>query len=116
MFSIEENLFDFAFCPMPAFAYLSELAAPEDWGENDRVLKNYLTFTFKRAVHLYNKAAEAGEGCSALIFQHDCCLMDTGLFTERFEPIYVLFLSPMSDRMPASSGFSRASIRRAIRV
>lgn len=31
MFSIEENLFDFAFCPMPAFAYLSELAAPEDW-------------------------------------------------------------------------------------
>lgn len=41
MFSIEENLFDFAFCPMPAFAYLSELAAPEDWGENDRVLKNY---------------------------------------------------------------------------
>ena len=48
MFSIEENLFDFAFCPMPAFAYLSELAAPEDWGENDRVLKNYLTFTFKR--------------------------------------------------------------------
>ena len=37
MFSIEENLFDFAFCPMPAFAYLSELAAPEDWGENDRV-------------------------------------------------------------------------------
>lgn len=91
MFSIEENLFDFAFCPMPAFAYLSELAVPEDWGENDRVLKNYLTFTFKRAVHLYNKAAEAGEGCSALIFQHDCCLMDTGLFTERFEPIYVLF-------------------------
>lgn len=60
MFSIEENLFDFAFCPMPAFAYLNELAAPEDWGENDRVLKNYLTFTFKRAVHLYNKAVEAG--------------------------------------------------------
>lgn len=68
MFSIEENLFDFAFCPMPAFAYLSELAAPEDWGENNRVLKNYLTFTFKRAVHLYNKAAEAGRAARSWPF------------------------------------------------
>lgn len=115
MFSIEENLFDFAFCPMPAFAYLSELAAPEDWGENDRVLKNYLTFTFKRAVHLYNKAAEAGEGCSALIFQHDCCLMDTGLFTERFEPIYVLF-EPNERPDARQQWFLKGFLRRATRV
>lgn len=62
MSSIEENLSDFAFCHKYVFANLSELAAPEDWGEDNRVLRNYLTFTFKRAVHLYNKAAEAGGG------------------------------------------------------
>lgn len=86
---MEDNLFEFAFCPMPAYAFLRELAAPEDWGENDRVLKNYLTFTFKRAAQLTNEAG--GERSHVLLFQNGCCLMDTGLFTERYEAIYVLF-------------------------
>lgn len=46
------NLYDFAFCPEPCYDRLVDLADPEDWGLNNRILKNYLSFSFNRAVFL----------------------------------------------------------------
>ena len=52
------NLYDFAFCPEPCYDRLVDLADPEDWGLNNRILKNYLSFSFSRAVFLTERDAE----------------------------------------------------------
>lgn len=46
------NVYDFAFCPEPCYERLADLADPEDWGPCNRILKNYLSFSFSRAVFL----------------------------------------------------------------
>lgn len=46
------NVYDFAFCPEPSYDRLVDLADPEDWGPSNRILKNYLSFSFSRAVFL----------------------------------------------------------------
>lgn len=46
------NVYDFAFCPEPCYDRLADLADPEDWGPSNRILKNYLSFSFSRAVFL----------------------------------------------------------------
>lgn len=46
------NVYDFAFCPEPCYDRLVDLADPEDWGPSNRILKNYLSFSFSRAVFL----------------------------------------------------------------
>lgn len=46
------NVYDFAFCPEPCYDRLVDLADPEDWGPGNRILKNYLSFSFSRAVFL----------------------------------------------------------------
>lgn len=42
------NVYDFAFCPEPCYDRLADLADPEDWGPGNRILKNYLSFSFSR--------------------------------------------------------------------
>ena len=44
------NVYDFAFCPEPCYDRLADLADPEDWGPSNRILKNYLSFSYSRAV------------------------------------------------------------------
>lgn len=44
------NVYEFAFCPEPCYDRLVDLADPEDWGPSNRILKNYLSFSFSRAV------------------------------------------------------------------
>ena len=46
------NVYDFAFCPEPCYDRLVDLADPEDWGPGNRILRNYLSFSFSRAVFL----------------------------------------------------------------
>ena len=38
--------------PEPCYDRLVDLADPEDWGPSNRILKNYLSFSFSRAVFL----------------------------------------------------------------
>ena len=52
------NVYDFAFCPEPRYDRLVELADPEDWGLSNRILKNYLSFSFSRAVFLTERDAD----------------------------------------------------------
>lgn len=52
------NAYDFAFCPVPRYDRLVDLADPEDWGPSNRILKNYLLFSFSRAVFLTERDAD----------------------------------------------------------
>lgn len=86
------NLYDFAFCPEPCYDRLVDLADPEDWGLNNRILKNYLSFSFSRAVFLTERDAEQKSPSNLpLVFDDGRCLFNTGLYTRRYENIYGLF-------------------------
>ena len=86
------NLYDFAFCPEPCYDRLVDLADPEDWGAGNRILKNYLSFSFSRAVFLVGRDADhAAPSSLPLVFDGERCLFNIGLYTRRYETIYALF-------------------------
>lgn len=87
------------------FAYLTDdyqaqidalfaLARPERWDylvdpqpNNHQVLRNYINHTFKRLHYLHEKSPT-----ECYLYQRGKTFcFNTGLFTERFEPIYALF-------------------------
>lgn len=86
------NVYDFAFCPEPCYERLADLADPEDWGPGNRILKNYLSFSFSRAVFLTERDVnQTAPSNLPLVFDDDRCLFNTGLYTRRYETIYGLF-------------------------
>ena len=86
------NVYDFAFCPEPCYDRLVDLADPEDWGPGNRILRNYLSFSFSRAVFLTeHDVDQTGPSNLPLVFDDDRCLFNTGLYTRRYETIYGLF-------------------------
>lgn len=86
------NVYDFAFCPEPCYERLADLADPEDWGPGNRILKNYLSFSFSRAVFLTERDVDQTAPSNLpLVFDNDQCLFNTGLYTRRYETIYGLF-------------------------
>ncbi len=86
------NVYDFAFCPEPCCDRLADLADPEDWGPSNRILKNYLSFSFSRAVFLTERDVDQTAPSNLpLVFDDDRCLFNTGLYTRRYETIYGLF-------------------------
>lgn len=86
------NVYDFAFCPEPCYDRLVDLADPEDWGPGNRILKNYLSFSFSRAVFLTERDVDQTTPSNLpLVFDEDRCLFNTGLYTRRYETIYGLF-------------------------
>ena len=90
--SLTEDLYAFAFCPEPLYARLADLAYPEPWGDGNRILRNYLLFSFRRAVQLTREGAPtAAPRALPLVFDDDLCLFNTGLYTRRYETIYALF-------------------------
>lgn len=91
--TLAADLYDFAFCPEPCYERLVDLANPEPWGEGNRVLKNYLLFSFKRAVQLTRRdhAAAAAPSALPIVFDEGLCLFNTGLYTRRYETVYALF-------------------------
>ena len=91
--SLCPSLYDFAFCPEPCYDRLVDLADHEDWGPNNRILKNYLSFSFGRAVSLVERDADTAATSSTLplVLDDGLCLFNTGLYTPRYETIYALF-------------------------
>ena len=86
------NVYEFAFCPEPCYDRLVDLADPEDWGPSNRILKNYLSFSFSRAVFLTERDVDQTAPSNLpLVFDDDRCLFNTGLYTRRYETIYGLF-------------------------
>lgn len=86
-----DRIVDFAFCPYPCYQYLAVLADPEDWGPVNRILLNYIDFTYRRAAYLQERVDEAGGGKSFIVLDDDFACFNTGLFTPRFDAIYALF-------------------------
>ena len=90
--TLYSNVYDFAFCPEPCYDRLVDLADPEDWGPSNRILKNYLSFSFSRAVFLTERDVDQTAPSNLpLVFDDDRCLFNTGLYTRRYETIYGLF-------------------------
>lgn len=90
---IPESLFEFAYCRRleDYVADLKELAAPEDWGEGNAVLNNYVHHLFAKLASDYNAEA-TDEGKDDLIrVRDDAACFNTGLYTEHYEDIYGLF-------------------------
>ncbi len=81
-----ERIVEFAFCPRPCYQYLADLADPEDWGEDGRVLVNYIDFTYRRAAELMRRQGACG---SYIVVDGEAACLDTGLFTSRFEEIWL---------------------------
>ena len=86
-----DRIVDFAFCPYPCYQYLADLADPEDWGPDNRILLNYIDFTYRRAAYLQERVDGEGRGKSFIVLDGDFACFNTGLFTPRFEAIYALF-------------------------
>lgn len=110
--SIHEDLIEFAFCPSfftppsggARLGDLADLAAPENWGQGNAVLANYLRYLFKKIASEYNEHNAADQGAARdriLYLREDCACFNTGLYTERYEDIYCLFEpNQREDRQP----------------
>lgn len=97
---IIDDLFGFAFCHESKYEALEKLAAPEDWGENRGILRNYVGFLYKRAAQLQRRMAETDEkGAPYLLVEDELACFDTGLYTERYESIYALFVRNLRENM-----------------
>ena len=88
------NVYDFAFCPEPCYDRLVDLADPEDWGLSNRILKNYLSFSFSRAVFLTERDVDQTAPSNLPLA---CTHAVTRLSTA--------YLSPTPSPMRASAGF-----------
>lgn len=99
------NVYDFAFCPEPCYDRLVDLADPEDWGPSNRILKNYLSFSFSRAVFLTERDVDQTAPSNLpLVFDDDRCLFNTACTRAVTRPSMAC-LSPTPSPTRASAGF-----------
>lgn len=77
------ELFEFAFCANfeSKIKYLSQIAETENWGEDEKVLKNYIKHYFKK---IYND--------SDYHLDSNHFIFNTALLTENYEEIFALFI------------------------
>lgn len=100
------NVYDFAFCPEPCYERLADLADPEDWGPGNRILKNYLSFSFSRAVFLTERDVDqAAPSNLPLVFDDDRCLYSTPACTRAATRPSTACLSPTPSPTRANAGF-----------
>lgn len=88
--AMTDSLWDFAYCHPSHYDELARLADPEDWGQDNRILKSYCQNLFKRAAQLDAQHSQGGPFLCVSDSGHAC--FNTGLYTERYESIYALFV------------------------
>lgn len=99
------NVYDFAFCPEPCYDRLVDLADPEDWGPGNRILKNYLSFSFSRAVFLTERDLDqTGPSNLPLVFDDDRACSIPACTRVAMRPSTAC-LSPTPSPTRASAGF-----------
>ncbi len=91
-FKLSENFYNFAVVPdWDGFInYLTTFADPENWGEKNIVLKNYINHTFMKLYADYQKA-DTNEKNNIIYIDDKTICFNTGLFTKNYEEIYGLF-------------------------
>lgn len=89
------DLFDFAWFGTQNTTFedyvreLKEKSLEEDWGDNNKILKNYLSFTFKYSAEQNNKNPELNYIVEN--FDKSAASFNTGLFDVNYNPIYAFF-------------------------
>ena len=63
----------------------------ENWGEDLAILKNYIHHTYKKLSHDFNNAHGEKEKQKIIAYNDSFSCINTGLFTNLYEPIYALF-------------------------
>lgn len=96
------NVYDFAFCPEPCYDRLVDLADPEDWGPSNRILKNYLSFSFSRAVFLTERDVDQTAPSNLPLTTAAC---STPACTRAVTRPSMACLSPTPSPTRASAGF-----------
>ncbi|MBE6472803.1 MAG: DUF3825 domain-containing protein [Coriobacteriaceae bacterium] len=99
--AIPTKLFDFAFCMIDSKTdpsrnksfndYINDLAsiaAPENWGPDNAILRNYVNYLFKKVSEDLN---DNGIARDSLLFEKGFACMNTGLYTANYEDIFMLF-------------------------
>lgn len=101
---VQTRLYDFALCrknskhdPSESMTFqdyladLVELASPENWGTDNKVLFNYVIHLFEKVACDYNKNVGTDKATEFLYMDDKHACFNTGLYTEKFEYIYCLF-------------------------
>lgn len=99
------NVYDFAFCPEPCYERLADLADPEDWGPGNRILKNYLSFSFSRAVFLTERDVDQTAPSNLPLVFDDDVAYSTPACTRAATRPSTACLSPTPSPTRASAGF-----------
>lgn len=99
------NVYDFAFCPEPCYDRLVDLADPEDWGPGNRILKNYLSFSFSRAVFLTERDVDQTAPSNLPLVFTTTAAYSTPACTRAATRPSMACLSPIPSPMRASAGF-----------
>ncbi|MCD0433123.1 DUF3825 domain-containing protein [Lacticaseibacillus paracasei subsp. paracasei] len=92
-----DDLFDFAWLAHKNTTFnqymdeLKEKAQDEDWGEENKILKNYLSFTYKYLAQSANKELEETGKTNLILISDQAAVFNTGLFDDFYEPIYAYF-------------------------
>lgn len=91
---LPDKLSEFAFCPDSKIADLAQLATNVDeyWGDGERFLWSYLRATYARAAQIWNRPGNGKTASEGMTFLgEDEALFNSGLFTDAFEAVYLLF-------------------------
>lgn len=99
------NVYDFAFCPEPCYDRLADLADPEDWGPGNRILKNYLSFSFSRAVFLTERDVDQTAPSNLPLVFATTAAYSTPACTRAVTRPSTACLSPTPSPTRASAGF-----------
>lgn len=105
---LETNLFDFSWNGTSKINWkdklkeLSSLAETENWGTNNKILDNYIKYTFYYIATEYNKGNKEYIAISKNKDKLNCLTFNTGLFTTSKEPIYAYFVE--NEHKPEDSG------------
>lgn len=94
---ISTNIYDFASVNSEKlYEDLYNLAEKEYWGKPKErnkypILANYIIHTFNRLANLYNSSTSLEEKNKYIVFENDRAIINTGLYTDQYNKIYMLF-------------------------
>lgn len=92
-----EDLFQFAWLAHKNVSFdqfvieLSKKAQTENWGVGNKILKNYLSFTFRYLSQAANEELRTSKKTRYIINVGNSACFNTGLFDDYYEPIYAYF-------------------------
>ena len=98
------DLFDFAWFGTRDTTFedyvkeLKDKALPENWGDDNKILKNYLSFTYKYIAEKNNKQPSLNYIVQS--FDNSAASFNTGLFDKDYNPIYAFFKRNRVEKHP----------------